>query len=141
VHEREDFDVTCERQHGPGRLAEHDFGDCVRIDLDSPVWRHWVGFFAEHFRFIRYDERGCGLSEWDVNRVEGGDERRDLETIIEVARPAKPFVLLGISQGAAEALRYAANHPADISHLILSGAYAQGRFRRGDPEVEQPTAR
>jgi pimeloyl-ACP methyl ester carboxylesterase len=126
-----------EAGEGPALVKASNWLTHLEYDLDSPLWRHWVGFFAEHFRFIRYDERGCGLSEWDVDLVRRGDKHQDIETIIEVARPDKPFVLLGFSQGAAEALHYAAEHPQDVSHLVLYGAYAQGRFRRGDREAER----
>src|SRR3546814_13975975 len=34
-------------------------------DADSPVWRHWLRFLAGHYHYVRYDERGCGLSEWE----------------------------------------------------------------------------
>jgi pimeloyl-ACP methyl ester carboxylesterase/DNA-binding CsgD family transcriptional regulator len=122
---------------GPALVKASNWLTHLEYDLESPVWRHWIAFFAEHFRFIRYDERGCGLSEWDADSLDVRGERQDLETIIDVARPARPFVLLGISQGGADALRYAASHPQDVSHLVLYGAYAQGRFRRGDAEGEQ----
>ena len=85
---------------------------------------------------VRYDSRGNGLSDREVERISLEAWIEDLETVVDTLG-IETFPLLGISQGAAEALRYAANHPADISHLILYGAYAQGRFRRGDREAEQ----
>ena len=40
----------------------------LEYEWGSPVWNHWIRFFSAHFRFVRYDERGCGMSEWrDVN--------------------------------------------------------------------------
>src|SRR4029079_9615811 len=30
-------------------------------DWQSPVWRHWLVGLARRHRFVRYDERGCGL--------------------------------------------------------------------------------
>jgi pimeloyl-ACP methyl ester carboxylesterase/DNA-binding CsgD family transcriptional regulator len=109
----------------------------LEYDIDSPVWSHWIRFFAEHFRFIRYDAPGCGMSEWHIDEVSPVDERRDLGTVIEVARPEKPFVLLGISQGVAEVLRYAVAHPEHVSHLVLYGGYVQGTWHRGEPEAVQ----
>lgn len=105
-------------------------------DLTSPLWRHWMRFFADHFRFIRYDERGCGMSEWDVGDLSIERSTEDLESVVAVARPQTPFVLLGISQGGAVAIRYAVAHPENVSHLILYGAYARGRALQS-PEVEQ----
>src|SRR5438552_17241563 len=29
-----------------------------------PVLSQWIRFFIDHFLFIRYDERGCGMSDW-----------------------------------------------------------------------------
>jgi len=43
-------------------------------------------------------------------------------------------VLLGISQGAATAIRYAVRHPARVSHLILYGGYAVGGQKSEDPQ-------
>ena len=32
----------------------------LELEWQSPVWRHWIRFFSDNFRFVRYDERGCG---------------------------------------------------------------------------------
>ena len=122
---------------GPALVKASNWLSHLEYDWDSPVWSHWIRFFAEHFRFVRYDERGCGMSQWDVADISPERSSQDLQTIIEVARPEKPFVLLGISQGGAAAINYAIAHPANVSHLILYGCYVQGRAVRNDPEAEQ----
>jgi pimeloyl-ACP methyl ester carboxylesterase/DNA-binding CsgD family transcriptional regulator len=61
----------------------------------------------------------------------------DLAAVIEAARPPAPFVLLGISQGGCAAIRYAVAHPERVSHLVLYGAYAQGRAKQGDRQAEE----
>ena len=53
-----------------------------------------------HFRFVRYDERGCGMSDWNVERLSSSSGTDDLEAVIDAARPQEPVTLLGISQGA-----------------------------------------
>src|SRR5919205_4146492 len=60
-------------------------------DLSSPVWRHWTVFLSSHFRFVRYDERGCGMSDWDVRDLTLDRRVRDLEAVVEAARLAEPF--------------------------------------------------
>jgi pimeloyl-ACP methyl ester carboxylesterase len=50
------------------------------------------------------------------------------------------FPLLGISQGGAVAIAYAAQNPQRVSKLILVGAYAQGRSVRAVGEEEQRLA-
>ncbi|HWM93738.1 MAG TPA: alpha/beta fold hydrolase, partial [Thermoanaerobaculia bacterium] len=89
-------------------------------------------FFSSHFRFVRYDERGCGMSDWEVGNL--GQERwtDDLESVVEAAGCREPIVLLGISQGGAPAIEYAARHPERVSHLVLYGCYSQGWMKRGD---------
>lgn len=106
----------------------------LEYDRDSPVWRHWVDFLCSHYHYVRYDERGCGMSDWEVGEVSLPRWIEDLEAVIEAADLRQPFVLLGISQGAATAVAYAARHPQRVSHLILYGGYALGAKKRGNAE-------
>jgi pimeloyl-ACP methyl ester carboxylesterase len=53
---------------------------------------------SRRFRLVRYDERGCGLSDWDVGRFSFEDWVDDLETVVDAAG-LDQFALLGISQG------------------------------------------
>jgi pimeloyl-ACP methyl ester carboxylesterase len=55
----------------------------------------------------------------------------DLECVVE-AVGLERFSLLGISQGGAVAVEYAARHPEKVERLVLYGAYVQGWARRGD---------
>jgi pimeloyl-ACP methyl ester carboxylesterase/DNA-binding CsgD family transcriptional regulator len=102
------------------------------FDWDSPVWRHWIRFFADHFRFVRYDERGCGMTDWKVGDLSFARWVDDLESVLEAASLREPVALLGISQGAAVCIAYAARHPERVSHLVLYGSYARGWSRRSD---------
>jgi pimeloyl-ACP methyl ester carboxylesterase/DNA-binding CsgD family transcriptional regulator len=122
---------------GPPLVKASNWLTHLEYDLDSPVWRHWIGFFAEHYRLLRYDERGCGMSEWEADDISQARWLDDLETIVRVAKPEKPFILVGISQGGAAAVQYTVAHPEDVSHLILYGIYPQGWAWRNDPEGEQ----
>ncbi|MGH8495405.1 MAG: alpha/beta fold hydrolase [Gammaproteobacteria bacterium] len=106
----------------------------LEYDWESPVWRHWTRFLAEHFRYIRYDERGCGMTDWEVGDLSFPRWVEDLEAVVAAAKVDEPFVLLGISQGAATAVAYAARHPERVSHLILYGGYAVGAKKRGNTE-------
>ena len=80
---------------------------------------------ANSFHFIRYDERGCGLSDWDVPEISFESFVADLESVVDAAGLDR-FPLLGISQGAAVSIEYAARHPDRVSHLILFGGYPAG---------------
>lgn len=109
----------------------------LEYDLDSPVWVHWLSFFSGHFRFVRYDERGCGMSDWDVHDISLERRVTDLETVVEAAGLTEPFTLLGMSQGAAVCLSYAVRHPERVARIVLCGGYARGALRRGDAEARR----
>src|SRR5690606_30870574 len=98
-------------------------------DWESPVWRHWLVELSHRFRLVRYDERGCGLSDWDIPRFAFDDWVDDLATVVD-AVGLERFPLLGLSQGAPVAIAYAVRHPERVSHLVLLGGFAQGRRKR-----------
>lgn len=106
----------------------------LQYDLQSPVWAHWLRFFGQHYHFIRYDERGCGMTQWKTPDVSMPRWIDDLDAVAQAAEPDRPATLLGISQGAAACIGYAVRHPERVSHLILYGGYAMGWRLRGDVE-------
>jgi pimeloyl-ACP methyl ester carboxylesterase len=103
------------------------------FEWDSPLWRHWLRDLGEHHTVIRYDERGNGLSDWDVEEMSQEAWVHDLETVVDAAG-AERFALFGISQGGPVAIDYAVRHPERVSHLILCNSYARGWNHRGCPE-------
>lgn len=114
---------------GPVLVRSADWMTDLSHDLGSPLWRHWIHELSTTNRLIRYDARGCGLSERDVGPFTFEDWLTDLETIVD-ALNLETFPLLGVSQGGAVAVAYAARHPERVSQLILVGSYAQGRLAR-----------
>jgi len=103
----------------------------LQYDWDSPLWRHWLDGLADGRTLLRYDERGSGLSDRDVTRFSIDAWVEDLEAVVDAAGLER-FSLLGLSNGAAIAIAYAVRHPERVSHLVLWGAFSQGRLRR-DP--------
>ena len=63
--------------------------------------------------FIRYDERGNGLSDWDVDDISFEAFVRDLETVVE-ARASNDLRCFGMSQGGAVSIAYAVRHPERV---------------------------
>lgn len=124
-----------EAGQGPALVKASNWLSHLEFDWESPVWRHWVRFFARHFRYVRSDERGCGMTDWNPGDL--GFERwvEDLEAVAQAAAPDGPVVLLGISQGASVCVEYAIRHPERVSHLILYGGYSRGVARRGDDDA------
>jgi pimeloyl-ACP methyl ester carboxylesterase/DNA-binding winged helix-turn-helix (wHTH) protein len=111
----------------------------LELEWDSPIWSHWLHAFADRHHLIRYDERGCGLSDWEVSDFSFDAWVDDLELVVDAAGVDR-FPLLGLSQGGAVAIAYAVRHPERVSHLILTGAYARGRMVRADTEAERDDA-
>ena len=107
----------------------------VEYDWRTPVWRPFFERLAGHRRVVRYDARGCGLSDWDVPEFSLEAWVRDLESVVDAAG-LKRFSLLGISQGGSIAITYAVRHPERVSRLVLLGAYARGAMKR-DPTPAQ----
>jgi pimeloyl-ACP methyl ester carboxylesterase/DNA-binding CsgD family transcriptional regulator len=115
---------------GPVLVKAANWLTHLEHDWDSPVWRHWVRFFSDHFRFVRYDERGCGMTDWRVGDLSFDRWVSDLGAVADAA-DAQRFVLLGISQGAATCVAFAVRHPERVSRLVLYGGYVRGAAVRG----------
>jgi pimeloyl-ACP methyl ester carboxylesterase/predicted Ser/Thr protein kinase len=108
----------------------------LEFDARSPVWRHWWAGLSRSFRFIRYDERGCGLSDRHPASISFDDWVADLEAVVDAAGLER-FVLLGVSKGGAIATAYAVRHPERVSHLVIHGAYARGKLDRAEHEEDR----
>jgi pimeloyl-ACP methyl ester carboxylesterase/tRNA A-37 threonylcarbamoyl transferase component Bud32 len=123
---------------GPPLVKAANWLSHLEFDSHSPVWRHWIRELSRHHTLIRYDERGCGLSDWAVEEFSLDAWVRDLEAVVD-ALELERFPLLGISQGGPIAIAYAARHPERVSRLILYGSYARGRSLRelSDREREE----
>jgi DNA-binding SARP family transcriptional activator/pimeloyl-ACP methyl ester carboxylesterase len=114
---------------GPVLVKAANWLSHLEYDWNSPVWRHWLTGLASSRTLVRYDERGCGLSDWNVEDFSLDAWVMDLETVVD-ALGLERFPILGISQGASIAIAYAVRHPEKVSHLILYGGYARGRYHR-----------
>ena len=113
---------------GPPLVKVSNWLSHLEVDWASPVWRHWLVELSRGRRLLRYDERGCGLSDW-TPELSFEAWVSDLETVVDAAGLER-FPLLGCSQGASIAITYAVRHPDRVSHLILHGGYLRGRLKR-----------
>src|SRR5262245_40535508 len=117
---------------GPTLVRAASWLTHLEYDWNSPVWRHWMQFLSGRFRYIRYDERGCGMSSPRTGHPTLETWVADLEAVVDAAGLTEPFALLGVSQGAAISVAYAVRHPERLSGLILYGGYARGWSHRPD---------
>jgi class 3 adenylate cyclase/pimeloyl-ACP methyl ester carboxylesterase len=124
---------------GPPLVKTGNWMTHLEFDLESPIWRHLYRELSRNHTLIRYDARGNGLSDREVEEVTFEASVCDLETVVDAARLDR-FALLGISQGCAVSVAYAVRHPERVIRLILYGGYALGWNRRPQSEAEQEQA-
>jgi len=115
---------------GPPLVKAANWLNHLEYDWESPIWRPFLQALAQDYQLVRYDERGNGLSDWEVEDISFEAFVHDLETVVE-ASGLQRFPLFGMSQGCAVSIAYALRHPERVTHLVLFGGYARGRKRRG----------
>lgn len=124
---------------GPPLVKAANWLSHLELDWQSPVWSPWFHFLARGSALLRYDARGCGLSDWNVTDLSLDAQVADLEAVVEAAGVDR-FALLGISQGGAVAIEYACRHPERLSHLVLFGAFAKGWLVAGEKVAQNAKA-
>jgi pimeloyl-ACP methyl ester carboxylesterase/DNA-binding winged helix-turn-helix (wHTH) protein len=124
---------------GPPLVKAANWLTHLDLEWSSPIWAHWIDGLARHHRLVRYDERGCGLSDWEVADFSLEAWVNDLELVVDAAG-LDQFPLLGVSQGGAVAIAYAVRHPERVTHLVLAGAYCRGRYARARTAEEREEA-
>ncbi|MFO1311034.1 MAG: alpha/beta fold hydrolase [Burkholderiales bacterium] len=132
--------IACaESGNGPPLVKVANWLSHLEFEWDSPVWRHWLTELSRRYRLIRYDQRGCGLSDWNAQDVSFEAMLGDLEMVVD-ATGLERVPLVCISQGAALGIAYAVKHPQRVSHLLIYGGYARGRTKRATSEEERQIA-
>jgi pimeloyl-ACP methyl ester carboxylesterase/DNA-binding CsgD family transcriptional regulator len=121
---------------GPPLLRAAHWLSHVEHDLKSPVWGPWLAELSRDHTYIRYDQRGCGLSDSAITDFSLDAWVGDLEAVV-ASLGLRRFPLIGMSQGGAVAIAYAVRHPEQVSHLVLAGAYARGARQRAASDDER----
>lgn len=104
-------------------------------DWDNPLLNHWLNELARQHTLVRFDQRGCGLSDRDVADISFDAWVRDLKTVVDTAGLDR-FAIWGNSQAPAIAVGFAQRHPERVSHMVFNGPYVRGPLAR-DPSPEQ----
>jgi pimeloyl-ACP methyl ester carboxylesterase/DNA-binding winged helix-turn-helix (wHTH) protein len=125
---------------GPTLVRASNFVNHLEYDWESPVWGPFLRAVAADHRLVRYDGRGCGLSDREPGSISLDAFVDDLAAVIDAARIER-CALLGQYSGCPTAIAYAARHPDRVSHLVLYAGFARGARRRGLPQlIEQSDA-
>jgi class 3 adenylate cyclase/pimeloyl-ACP methyl ester carboxylesterase len=124
---------------GPPLVRSGSWLTHLEYDWESPLRRPGLVNLAKNHTLIRYDARGNGMSDWDVDELSLDAWVSDLATVVDAAKLNR-FPLLGISQGCAVSIAFAVRHPDRVSHLILYGGFARGGKKRSPEEREKRNA-
>ena len=124
--------ATC--GNGPPLLfAQHSFHH-LDHDWDNAIWRPWLDLLTRHHTVIRFDRRGCGLSDRDGVTFGVEEFIEDFEAVVDAAALDR-FALVGISTCGLVAAAYAARHPDRVTRMFLIAPGARGRLG-ADPASE-----
>ena len=120
---------------GPPLVKAANWMSHLDLDWGSPIWTPLWQELGRRHTLVRYDERGSGLSDWDVDRDSFTLDAwvRDLETVVDELGLER-FPLLGLSHGGVVAITYAARHPERVSHLIVYGTCSRQTWARASDE-------
>lgn len=110
---------------GPPLVKTANWLNHLEFDWESPVFRHFFAALTERNTLIRYDSRGNGLSDWNVENLTLDALVNDLKAVVDAAGLSR-FPLFGMSQGCAISVEFAVRWPERVSKLILFGGYARG---------------
>ena len=108
----------------------------LEYEWRSPVWGPMLSAIAAKHRLVRFDQRGNGLSDWEVEEISYGRMIADMARVVE-ASGLEQFALLGISQGCGLSVRFAAEYPEKVKCLVLYGGYLRGPLTRGSKENQE----
>jgi class 3 adenylate cyclase/pimeloyl-ACP methyl ester carboxylesterase len=118
-----------------------------RIPPPAAFWQR----FRQRVRVIRFDPRGIGLSERNIDTIDAGKLCLDMEAVVKAS--GVPRVALWVSQAAGPyGLRFAATRKRVVSRLIVVGTYerptqiftedatrAYGALWKDNPEIAART--
>ncbi len=119
---------------GPPLMKAPNFLSHLEFEHTSPVWRHWVQALSRSNTYCRLDQRGNGLSDWDVEDISFNAFVEDLRCVMD-ALEIERAPIFGLSQGGAIAAQFAHRYPERVSGLIILGGYVAGWRKFGNPEL------
>ncbi len=119
----------------PMVLAPMIIASHVQAEWQWPGYRAFYERLMPGRNLIRYDSRGCGLSDRDVSDYCLDAHLLDLEAVVD-RLGLERFALFAALHAGPPAIAYAAQHPQRVSHLLLWAAYARASDYFGSPQVK-----
>ena len=125
--------------NGPPLLISTCWLSHLQFDWESPVWRHFLVDLGRFATVIRFDERGHGLSDWDVTDHSLEARIGDLEAVAEAAGFER-FALMAMAQGGPVAISYAIRHPERLTRLLFYGSYSSATYGQSEEDLQLQAA-
>ncbi|MCW2604066.1 MAG: transcriptional regulator, LuxR family [Pseudonocardiales bacterium] len=120
---------------GPPLLVSTCWLSHLQFDWESPVWHHFLADLGRFATIIRYDERGHGLSDWDVQDHSLEARIGDLEAVADAAGFDR-FALMAMAQGGPVAISYATRHAERVDRLLFYGSYSWAGYGMTAEDLE-----
>jgi pimeloyl-ACP methyl ester carboxylesterase len=102
----------------PGFLAHLEF------QLEEPSQAAFFRRLASLGRLIRFDKRGCGLSDRDASSPTLEERADDLRAVMDQAGALRA-TLIGLSEGGPLSLAFAAAFPERVEGVVLLNSFAK----------------
>jgi class 3 adenylate cyclase/pimeloyl-ACP methyl ester carboxylesterase len=107
----------------------------LQLEWQIPECRRWYELLSANRTLVRYDGRGTGLSDRDVSDFSLAAQTADLAAVVERLR-LTPFVLFAAVDAGMTAIAYAADHPEQVSHLVLWCSWARRADVSSSPRTQ-----
>jgi class 3 adenylate cyclase len=126
--------------HGEGPLdliVAPGFVSHLEVLPELPELARGIERLASFSRLIVFDKREQGLSD-RIGRPPTIEEMVDDMRAVMDATETERAAMIGVSEGAAMALMFAATYPERVTHLVIWGGYARVTEAPGYPEGVPP---
>jgi class 3 adenylate cyclase len=103
----------------------------LQLEWEIPEWRAWAERIAGRAQLVRYDARGSGLSDRNVDDLSVDASVRDLEAVVD-GLGLERVALFGCYHASLVAIAFAARHPERVSHLVIWCGFAAAAQARDE---------
>ncbi len=100
-------------QSGPVVVLLHEMGGT----LES--WDAVAPGLAEHYRVVRYDQRGAGLTEKVRKQFTNDQAVDDLEAVLRNLDLKPPYRFVCVAAASTQVLRFLERHPDQVASIVL----------------------
>jgi len=100
-------------------------------------WDAALPAFRKHFRTLRYDQRGCGLSEKVNGPITLEEQIADMAALLDTLGIREPCHVIGSALGSGVAAAFASRHPRRVARLVLQSLVTKSNPRFHEQMLER----